>query len=140
MFNSVNSQRCRLRATLSYKPFLVPIRLTPLCYMRKTSASYIKDISAMQALYFPTINKLKAHWQTLFPGVVVCIIVAVTAHFLSEHYATPVMLLALLLGIAASFLSEEGRTVAGVNFSATSLLRLVWHYLAHAFLQRLFPA
>ncbi|MCG7623964.1 YeiH family protein [Epibacterium sp. Ofav1-8] len=60
----------------------------------------------------------------MFPGVAVSIIVAVTAQFLAEHYATPAMLLALLLGIAVSFLGEEGRTVPGVTFSARVLLRL----------------
>ena len=49
----------------------------------------------------------------LFPGVVVAILVAVSAQFLAEHYATPAMLMALLLGIAVSFLSEEGRAVEG---------------------------
>lgn len=58
-----------------------------------------------------------------FPGVIVAIMVAIAAKFLSEHYATPAMLLALLLGIALSFLSEDGKTVAGIGFSARTLLR-----------------
>ncbi len=62
--------------------------------------------------------------RTLFPGVMVAITVAVTAKFLSEHYATPAMLMALLLGIALSFLGEEGKTVPGIGFAARSLLRL----------------
>ena len=62
--------------------------------------------------------------RELFPGVMVAIMVAVAAKFLSEHYATPAMLLALLLGIAISFLGEEGKAVQGVAFSARTLLRL----------------
>jgi len=82
----------------------------------------------MQLEYLESKNlirlaEIKKRWHVLFPGVIVCVIVAVTAQFLSEHYATPVMLLALLLGIAVSFLGEEGRTVAGVDFTARSLLR-----------------
>ena len=46
------------------------------------------------------------------------------AQFLAEHYGTPAMLLALLLGIALNFLGAEGRTVDGIAFSARSLLRL----------------
>jgi len=69
------------------------------------------------------IDQFKQHWHQLFPGVIVCLMVAITAQFLSDHYATPVMLLALLLGIAVSFLSEEGKTVAGIDFTARSLLR-----------------
>ena len=68
--------------------------------------------------------KIKATAQSLFPGVAVAIIVAVTAQFLADHYATPAMLLALLLGIAVSFLGEEGKTVPGIAFSARMLLRL----------------
>lgn len=67
---------------------------------------------------------MKEQWHLLFPGVLVCVIVAVSAQFLADHYATPVMLLALLLGIAVSFLAEEGRTVAGVDFSGRVLLRV----------------
>ncbi|MEO1749755.1 MAG: putative sulfate exporter family transporter, partial [Pseudomonadota bacterium] len=37
---------------------------------------------------------------------------------------TPAMLLALLLGIAVSFLSEEGRAVEGIDFAAKTVLRL----------------
>lgn len=67
---------------------------------------------------------LRGHAKDLFPGVAVALIVAVTAQFLAEHYATPAMLLALLLGIAVSFLGEEGKTVSGIAFSARTLLRL----------------
>ncbi len=73
----------------------------------------------------PSINaRLKERVRVLFPGVMVAITVAVAAKFLSEHYATPAMLLALLLGIAVSFLGEEGKTVEGIGFAAKSLLRL----------------
>ncbi len=70
------------------------------------------------------VQTLRASSKELFPGVAVALIVAVTAQFLADHYATPAMLLALLLGIAVSFLGEEGKTVPGVAFSARSLLRL----------------
>src|SRR5262249_22958237 len=46
--------------------------------------------------------------QTNFPGVLVSLIIAVAATFLSEHYGGPVMLFALLLGMAFYFLSQEG--------------------------------
>ncbi|MEM9966786.1 MAG: putative sulfate exporter family transporter [Pseudomonadota bacterium] len=60
----------------------------------------------------------------LFPGIAISVIVAITAQFLAEHYGTPAMLLALLLGIAIGFLGEEGKAVAGIGFSARTLLRL----------------
>ncbi|MEO0567908.1 MAG: putative sulfate exporter family transporter [Pseudomonadota bacterium] len=69
-------------------------------------------------------TELQARSQVLFPGIAMAIIVAICAKFLSEHYATPAMLLALLLGIAVSFLSEEGRAVEGIDFAAKTVLRL----------------
>ncbi|MBJ2151826.1 YeiH family protein [Paracoccus sp. IB05] len=67
-------------------------------------------------------------WQsanTLFPGIAVSILVAVTAQFLSEHYGAPAMLMALLMGLALNFLADQGtRTEAGIGFSARTVLRL----------------
>ncbi len=62
--------------------------------------------------------------QTYFPGVLVSVIIAVAATFLSEHYGGPVMLFALLLGMAFYFLSQEGPCVAGIEFAATRILRV----------------
>ncbi|HYG85551.1 MAG TPA: putative sulfate exporter family transporter [Azospirillum sp.] len=59
----------------------------------------------------------------LFPGVLASVTIAVAATFLSEHYGGPVMLYALLLGMAFYFLSQEGQCVAGIGFSAKSILR-----------------
>lgn len=75
-------------------------------------------------LRLPNHSILRQQIRAQFPGVAVSVLVAITAQFLSDHYATPAMLLALLLGIALSFLSEEGKTVAGIAFSARSFLRL----------------
>ncbi|WP_299847680.1 putative sulfate exporter family transporter [uncultured Roseovarius sp.] len=72
----------------------------------------------------PLRIRIETRSRALFPGIVMSVIVAVTAQFLSDHYATPAMLLALLLGIAVSFLGEEGRTVPGIAFSARTLLRI----------------
>ncbi|MFC7705068.1 YeiH family protein [Plastorhodobacter daqingensis] len=63
-------------------------------------------------------------WHALLPGLAVAGLVAATAQFLSEHYGAPAMLMAILLGIALHFLSEEGRTVEGVDFAAKGILRL----------------
>jgi uncharacterized integral membrane protein (TIGR00698 family) len=61
-----------------------------------------------------------AYW----PGFAVTAAVAVAAQFLSDHYGAPAMLMALLLGIAFHFLSEEGRCVAGIDFCAKHVLRI----------------
>jgi uncharacterized membrane protein YadS len=62
--------------------------------------------------------------QTFFPGVLVSLIIAVAATFLSEHYGGPVMLFALLLGMAFYFLSQEGPCVAGIEFASKRILRV----------------
>ena len=72
----------------------------------------------------PMRSRIEERFRVLFPGIVMSILVAITAQFLSDHYATPAMLLALLLGIAVSFLGEEGKTVPGIAFSARTLLRI----------------
>ena len=61
---------------------------------------------------------------TYFPGVLVSLIIAVAATFLSEHYGGPVMLFALLLGMAFYFLSQEGPCVAGIEFASKRILRV----------------
>ncbi|MEM9350464.1 MAG: putative sulfate exporter family transporter [Pseudomonadota bacterium] len=79
---------------------------------------------ADRSISLPSAESLWTRTRQLAPGVAMAVIVAMCAQFLAEHYATPAMLLALLLGIALGFLGEEGRTVPGVAFAGKSLLRL----------------
>ncbi|MEE1905297.1 putative sulfate exporter family transporter [Pseudomonas inefficax] len=62
--------------------------------------------------------------RTLAPGVVVSLVVGAAASFLGEHYAAPVMLFALLLGMALNFLAVDGPCKAGIEFTARTVLRL----------------
>ncbi|MEP3278701.1 MAG: putative sulfate exporter family transporter [Stappiaceae bacterium] len=62
--------------------------------------------------------------KSIFPGLLVAALVALAAQFLAEHYGAPAMLLALLLGIALHFLTEEGQCVEGVQFASSTLLRI----------------
>lgn len=57
------------------------------------------------------------------PGLLVCLIIAAAAQFLSDHYGAPAMLMALLLGIALNFLGEEGRCVSGIELTSKQVLR-----------------
>ena len=68
----------------------------------------------------PLANRI----QSLFPGTIAAIVIAIAALFLAEHYGASAMLFALLLGMALNFLGQEGRTVAGVQWSASTLLRI----------------
>ena len=58
------------------------------------------------------------------PGLIASGIVAIAAMFLSEHYGASAMLFALLLGMALNFLGAEGKTVPGIRFAASFVLRL----------------
>jgi uncharacterized integral membrane protein (TIGR00698 family) len=58
------------------------------------------------------------------PGVLVSAIVALAASSLAQHYGAPVMLFALLLGMALNFLSEDGRCRAGLDVMAKQVLRV----------------
>jgi uncharacterized integral membrane protein (TIGR00698 family) len=57
--------------------------------------------------------------------VIACAVVAAAAGFLGQHYGAPVLLFALLLGLAMNFLSAEGSPCApGIEFCARTVLRL----------------
>jgi uncharacterized integral membrane protein (TIGR00698 family) len=60
----------------------------------------------------------------VYPGVLMAGTIALAATWLAQHYGAPVMLFALLLGMAFHFLHEGGRCVAGIEFSARTILRL----------------
>ena len=72
-----------------------------------------------------TLRDLQLGARGLFPGVLACAVVATAATFLSQHYGAPVMLFALLLGLAMNFLSGEGNACRpGIEFTARTVLRL----------------
>lgn len=61
--------------------------------------------------------------KRIYPGIALAIVIAAAATFLSEHYGAPVMLFALLIGIAFHFLSEDAACGQGIDFASRSLLR-----------------
>lgn len=62
--------------------------------------------------------------RSVGPGLVIAGLVALAASWLAEHYATPVMLFALLLGIAVNFLSQDERCKPGLEFASRTVLRV----------------
>ncbi len=70
------------------------------------------------------LSEIRKRGAVLAPGLLISAVLAIAAQFLSDHYGAPAMLMALLLGMALSFLAEEGRCVPGIEFSARSVLRL----------------
>jgi uncharacterized integral membrane protein (TIGR00698 family) len=62
--------------------------------------------------------------HSLVPGVIACGVIAAAATFLAEHYKAPVMLFALLLGIAMNFLATETSCGPGIAFTGRTVLRV----------------
>lgn len=69
------------------------------------------------------MNQAISRSRALFPGVIACAVVAAAATFLSQYYGAPVMLFALMLGMAMNFLSGEGPCKPGIEFTSRQLLR-----------------
>ncbi|MDP3524483.1 MAG: putative sulfate exporter family transporter [Hoeflea sp.] len=71
-----------------------------------------------------SLTALQARGRVLFPGLLLAVTIAAAAKFLSEHYVAPVMLFALLIGMAFNFMADQERTAQGVVFASKTLLRL----------------
>ncbi|WP_420859438.1 YeiH family protein [Marivivens marinus] len=69
-------------------------------------------------------NGLMQRANTLFPGLLVAVIIALASRFVAEHYGAPAMLLALLFGMSLNFLGSEARTRPGIDFGSRQVLRL----------------
>lgn len=61
--------------------------------------------------------------SALFPGVIVVAMASAAATWFSEHYAMPVILAGLLIGLALNFVSAELKVHPGLDFCGTSCLR-----------------
>lgn len=79
-------------------------------------------VSNIQVKQLP--STLSNWWQAYAPGLLLAGIIAIAAQFLGEHYGAPVMLFALLIGMAFNFLAQESRCVKGIEYGSKSLLRL----------------
>jgi uncharacterized integral membrane protein (TIGR00698 family) len=71
-----------------------------------------------------SLSHLRAVSAPLVPGLILSATIAAAASFLGSHYGAPVMLFALLLGMAFNFLHLEGPCRVGVEFAARFVLRL----------------
>lgn len=72
-----------------------------------------------------SIQRAWARVRVVSAGILVSATVAMAAMFLAIHYAAPVMLFALLLGLAFAFVYQDGgRCVDGIEFASTTILRI----------------
>jgi uncharacterized integral membrane protein (TIGR00698 family) len=72
----------------------------------------------------PHLTGWRAFFFRIYPGLLVTATIALAATWLSQQYRSPVMLFALLFGMTFHFLYEEGRCVAGIEFSSKAVLRV----------------
>ena len=72
----------------------------------------------------PHRTKWRAFFHRTYPGLLVAATIALAATWLAQQYRSPVMLFALLFGMTFHFLYEEGRCVAGIEFSSKAVLRV----------------
>lgn len=62
--------------------------------------------------------------QKILPGLMVCILIAMSTSFLSENYGGPQLLYALLIGLSLHFLYLNDTVKLGIDFCAKTVLRL----------------
>lgn len=62
--------------------------------------------------------------RSLMPGLLMTALVAMAAAFLGSHYKGSMLLFALLLGLSLHFVSEDPRSLAGIQFASSTLLRV----------------
>jgi uncharacterized integral membrane protein (TIGR00698 family) len=77
-----------------------------------------------QALVARSRGRMAARLDAIYPGLLAAGTIGLAATWLSQHYHAPVMLFALLIGMAFHFLHEDGRCVAGVEFTSKAVLRV----------------
>ena len=62
--------------------------------------------------------------RALAPGLALALLVSAAASFVAETYGGPVMLFALLIGIALHFLTQQEAVGTGLDFASRRVLRL----------------
>jgi uncharacterized integral membrane protein (TIGR00698 family) len=62
--------------------------------------------------------------RQLLPGMFASVAIAAASSFLADHYGAPLMLFALLLGMALNFLATQEYCRPGIEFTARTVLRV----------------
>lgn len=62
--------------------------------------------------------------KILFPGLLAAVTVAIASRFLSDHYSSPIMLFALLIGMGFHFLYDDKNCSQGIDFASKNILQL----------------
>ena len=92
--------------------------------------AYLSSLDSMEGLSVARASDLaspsllsRATLHRLYPGILIAGTIGIAATWLSIVYRTPVMLFALLLGMAFHFLHDSAKCKPGIDFSSRTLLR-----------------
>jgi len=82
----------------------------------------IKDVPCATPATAP--RRILTRVQTLGPGMMVSLAIAMASAFIADHYGGPTLLYALLFGMTFHFLIEDGRCLPGIEYASRTILRL----------------
>ena len=68
-------------------------------------------------------HHIQGRIKLLFPGVLAAVTVAIASRFLADHYGSPIMLFALLIGMAFHFLYQDKICCHGIDFASKNVLQ-----------------
>jgi uncharacterized integral membrane protein (TIGR00698 family) len=80
----------------------------------------VRRVAGINWAYFSGSETLRQ----VYPGLIAAGTIGLAAAWLGEQYKAPVMLFALLIGMAFHFLYEETKCVAGIDVASKSVLRV----------------
>lgn len=80
------------------------------------------DTAGRRRRFAPAALRVEA--GRVWPGLLVAATIGLAASWLSQHYGAPVMLFALLLGMAFNFLHDDPRCAAGIELASRAMLRV----------------
>lgn len=100
---------------------------------RSLSVDQLESLDSMEGLVLAEETPTPRQFSRLpkgdliyavYPGLLVAATIGLASTWLATRYNAPVMLFALLLGMAFHFLHEDGRCLAGIEFASRTVLRL----------------
>ncbi|KTE27239.1 MULTISPECIES: putative sulfate exporter family transporter [unclassified Sphingopyxis] len=92
--------------------------------MRASEQSWPMAADLYGEMQLEAVPPAKRRLRDYLPGAFVTAIAALAAAWLADHYAAPLVLMGLLIGLAMSFLSQDKRTHAGLDLMSQTALRI----------------
>ena len=81
------------------------------------------EISWTNKFIFSKVDAIRLYSSQFIPGIFFCLVVVMASRYISEHYGTPLILGALLLGMAFNNISKYQEFTVGLDFCAKTILR-----------------